>query len=95
MPGEGVNGPGESADWIFFDNYCDAGAAQAVQLKDIKNTTIAGNFFDGSNNKAIALSDASTGTHVGGNKLNSQTSKLITFDDDNEAAGYVGPPPDQ
>ena len=32
LPGEGVNGPGRSADWIFFDNYCDAGAAQAVQL---------------------------------------------------------------
>jgi hypothetical protein len=95
LPDEGVNGPGQSADWIFFDNYCDAGAAQAVQLKNIKNTTIAGNFFDGSNNKAIALSDASTGTHVGGNKLNSRIPKLITFDDDNEAAGYVGPPPDQ
>ena len=96
LPGEGVNGPGQSADWIFFDNYCDAGAAQAVQLKDIKNTTIAGNFFDGANNKAIALSDASTGTHVGGNTLNSQIPKLITFDDDDkEAPGYVGPPPDQ
>jgi Right handed beta helix region len=95
VPAENVNGPGESADWIFFDNYCDDGAAQAVQLKDIKNATIVGNDFEGSNNKAIALSDASTGAHVGGNKLNSQIGKLITFDDGLEAPGYLGPQPDQ
>jgi hypothetical protein len=95
VPAENVNGPGESADWIFFDNYCDDGAAQAVQLKDIKNATIVGNDFEGSNNKAIALSDASTGAHVGGNKLNSGIGKLITFDDGLEAPGYLGPQPDE
>ncbi len=95
IPGEGVNGPGTSVGWTFFDNYCHVGAVQAVQLKDVKNATIVGNAFDGSNNKAIALSDASTGAHVGGNALSSKIGKLITFDDGKEAPGYIGPTPDR
>jgi Right handed beta helix region len=95
LPDEGVNGPGESADWTVYDNYCNTGAAQAMQYKDVKNVTIADNFFDGSNNKAISLSNASTGAHVGGNKLGPNTAKLITFDDGDESAGYIGPTPDQ
>jgi hypothetical protein len=95
LPDEGVDGPGQSADWTLYDNYCDTGAAQAVQFKDVKNVTIADNFFDGSNNKAISLANASTGAHVGGNKLGPKTPKLITFDDGAEAPGYVGPTPDK
>ncbi len=95
LPGEGVNGPGQSIGWTFYDNYCEVGAAQSVMFKDVKNVTIVGNDFQGSNNKAIALADASTGAHVGGNKVSSQISKLITFDDGDESPGYVGPPPSQ
>ena len=95
IPGENINGPGQSIGWTFYDNYCDAGAAQSVQLKDIKNATIVGNAFKGSNNKAIALSDGSTGAHVGGNKVSSNIGKLITFDDGQEAPGYIGPTPDK
>ncbi len=95
LPGDGVNGPGQSADWIFYDNYCDDGAAQAVMLKDVKNATIVGNDFQGSNNKAIALADASTGAHVGDNKLDRRIGKLITFDDGAESPGYIDPKPDQ
>ncbi len=95
IPAEKVNGPGQSLGWTIYDNSCDTGAAQAIQLKDIKNATIVGNFFHGSNNKGIALSDASTGAHVGGNKLSSGIGKLITFDDGQEAPGYLGPTPDQ
>jgi hypothetical protein len=95
LPGEGVNGPGQSIGWTFYDNYCQAGAVQSVQFKDIKNVTIVDNSFEGSNNKAIALSDASTGAHVGGNKLAKRIGKLITFDDGNESPGYIGPTPDQ
>jgi hypothetical protein len=40
------------------------------------------------------LASASTGAHVGGNKLGPKTPKLITFDDGAEAPGYVGPTPD-
>jgi hypothetical protein len=94
IPGENVNGPGQSLGWTFYDNSCDAGAAQSVQLKDIKNATIVGNTFKGSNNKAVALSDASTGAHVGGNEVSSSIGKLITFDDGLEAPGYIGPAPD-
>lgn len=95
LPDEGVNGPGASTGWIFYDNYCNTGAAQAVQFKNVTNVTVADNLFDGSNNKAISLSDGSTGTHVGGNKLGPKTAKLITFDDGTVAEGYVGPTPDQ
>jgi hypothetical protein len=95
IPDEGVNGPGASTGWTFFDNYCDTGAAQAVQFKNVTDVTIADNFFDGKNNKAISLSDGSIGAHVGGNKLGEKTPKLITFDDGTVAAGYLGPQPDQ
>ena len=95
LPDEGVKGPGESTNWTYYDNYCESGAAQAVQLKDITNATIADNHFAGTNNKAIALADASTGTHVGGNTLGPKIPKLITFDDPNVAEGYLGPPPDK
>jgi parallel beta helix pectate lyase-like protein len=93
LPDEGVNGPGESTNWIFYNNYCESDAAQALQFKDVTNVTVAHNFFDGSNNKAISLSDGSTGAHVGGNKLGPKTPKLITFDDDTVAPGYIGPTP--
>jgi hypothetical protein len=95
LPGDGVNGPGQSIGWTFYDNYCQAGAVQSVQFKDIKNVTIVDNAFDGTNNKAISLADASTGAHVGGNKLSKRIGKLITFDDGNESPGYIGPTPDQ
>ena len=95
LPDEGVNGPGESTNWTFFDNYCDAGAAQSVQFKNVTNVTIADNYFDGKNNKAIALSDGSTGAHVGGNKLGPKTPKLITFDDPTVSPGYIGPEPNR
>jgi hypothetical protein len=95
IPDEGVNGPGASTGWTFYDNYCETGAAQAVQFKNVTDVTIADNFFDGKNNKAIALSDGSVGAHVGGNKLGPDTPKLITFDDDTVAAGYLGPKPDE
>jgi hypothetical protein len=94
IPDEGVNGPGASTGWIFFNNYCETGAAQAVQFKNVTDVTIADNFFDGSNNKAISLSDGSTGAHVGGNRLGEKTRKLITFDDGTVSAGYIGPQPD-
>ena len=95
LPGEGVNGPGQSSNWLFHNNYCDDGANQAVMLKNIKNVTITDNNFDGTNHKAIALADASTGTHVSGNRVNPRIGKLITFDDGDESAGYSGPEPDK
>ncbi len=95
LPGEGVNGPGQSIGWTFYDNYCEVGAVQSVQFKDIKNVTIVGNSFEGSNNKAISLADASTGAHVGGNKVAKHIGTLITFDDGQESPGYLGPTPNQ
>jgi hypothetical protein len=95
IPDEGVNGPGESTDWTVYDNYCSTGAAQSMQFKNVKNVTIVDNYFDGDNNKAIALAYASTGAHVGGNRLGERVEKLITFDDDLEEPGYVGPTPDR
>jgi parallel beta helix pectate lyase-like protein len=95
IPDEGINGPGESGNWVFNNNYCDTGAAQAVMLRDIKNAQITNNDFEGKNNKAIALSDASTGAHVSGNTLNPRIHKLITFDDNTVSEGYVGPAPDR
>ncbi|HEY0812524.1 MAG TPA: hypothetical protein VGE11_04530 [Pseudonocardia sp.] len=91
LPGEDVNGPGESANWVFSDNYCDDGANQAMMIKNIKNLSIVNNNFDGTNNKAIALADGSTGAHVGANKLNPRIPRLVSFDDGNESAGYTGP----
>lgn len=95
LPSEGINGTGESTDWIFFNNYCDTNAAQAVLFKDITNVTVVGNRFDGRNNKAIVLDFASTGAHVGGNELGDKTPKLITFDDEKSAEGYIGPAPSE
>ena len=94
IPDQGVNGPGASTNWVYYDNWCESSAAQAVQLKNITDATIADNHFDGRNNKAISLSYGSTGTHVGGNTLNPRIPKLITFDDATVASGYVGPTPD-
>ena len=42
-----MNGPGASTGWTFYDNYCETGAAQAVQFKNVTGVTIADNFFDG------------------------------------------------
>ena len=95
LPQEGVNGPGQSGNWLFHNNYCDDGANQAVMLKNIKNVTITDNNFDGTNHKAIALADGSTGAHVSGNRVNPRIGKLITFDDGDEAAGYTGPEPNK
>ena len=95
LPGEGVHGPGESADWTFRDNSCDTGANQALMIKNIKNVTITGNDFTGTNRKAIALADGSTGAHVSDNRVDPRIGRLITFDDDAEASGYVGPTPDE
>ena len=95
LPTEGINGEGASTGWTFYDNYCNSAAAQAVQLKNITNVTVADNDFDGRNNKAIALANGSTGAHVGGNTLGPKIEKLITFDDGDEAPGYVGPTPDK
>jgi hypothetical protein len=93
LPDEGVNGPGESANWLFTNNYCDSGANQALMIKNIKNVTITDNDFQGTNHKAIALAAGSTGAHVDGNRVNRRIGKLITFDDDASSAGYVGPTP--
>jgi hypothetical protein len=46
------------------------------------------------NHKAIALADGSTGVHVSGNRVNPRIGKLVTFDDEDVALGYVGLPPD-
>jgi hypothetical protein len=94
LPSEGINGPGESTTWMFSNNYCDDGAAQALMIKDIKNVSIINNDFEGTNDKAIALAAGSTGATVIGNKLNPRIHKLITFDDDTVANGYRGPLPD-
>jgi hypothetical protein len=95
LPGEGVDGPGQSANWTFSNNYCDDGANQALMIKDIKNLTIVNNDFEGTNHKAIALADGSTGAHVSGNTVNPRIGIVVSFDDDDESAGYVGPPPYQ
>lgn len=94
LPDEGVSGPGQSVNWVFHNNYCDDGANQALMIKNIKNVTITNNDFQGTNHKAIALADGSTGAHVRGNRVNPRIGKLITFDDADVASGYVGPPPD-
>jgi len=95
LPEEGINGPGQSANWLFHNNYCDDGANQALMIKNIKNLTITDNDFQGTNHKAIALADGSTGAHVSGNRVNPRIGKLITFDDEFESAGYIGPEPDK
>jgi hypothetical protein len=94
LPEDGIQGPDESANWTISNNYCDDGAAQAMMIRDVKNVSIVDNDFEGTNNKAIALADASTGARVDGNKVNPRIHKLITFDDALEATGYSGPQPD-
>ncbi len=94
LPGDGIDGPGQSANWVFTNNYCDDGANQALMIKDIKNISITNNDFEGTNHKAIALADASTGAYISGNRVNPRIGKLITFDDGNESSGYRGPQPD-
>jgi hypothetical protein len=94
LPEQGIHGPGESANWTVSNNYCEDDAAQAMMIRDIKNVSIINNDFEGKNNKAIALADASTGAHVDGNKLGKHVPKLITFDDNTVSTGYVGPKPD-
>ena len=64
-------------------------------LKNIKKVSIIDNNFDGTNRKAIALADGSTGAQVSGNRVNPRIGKLITFDDGDESAGYSGPEPDK
>ena len=61
LPHEGIQGPGQSANWIFSNNYCDDGANQALMIKNIKNLAITNNDFQGTNRKAIALAAGSTG----------------------------------
>ena len=65
LPGRDVNGPGQSLGGPSTTTPATR-APPIGSIKDIKNATIVGNTFTGSNNKAIALFDASTGAHVGG-----------------------------
>ena len=60
-------------------------------IKNIKNLTITDNDFQGTNHKAIALADGSTGAHVSGNRVNPRIGKLITFDDETWRAATSGP----
>jgi hypothetical protein len=92
LPGEHVDLPGQSSTWLFDGNYCDDGANQALMIKDIKNLSVTNNDFEGTNHKAIALADASTGAHVSGNHLNPRIGTLLTFDDDASSRGYTGTP---
>ena len=92
LPSDHVDQPGRSGNWLFDENYCDDGANQAVMIKNIENISIIGNDFEGTNHKAIALADASTGAHVFGNHVNPRIGTLLTFDDDASRAGYVGTP---
>jgi hypothetical protein len=66
----------------------DTASWEAVGVIDIRARRVRQACKD---EKAITLADGSTGVHVSGNRVNSRIGKLITFDDEDVANGYVGP----
>jgi hypothetical protein len=69
LPKEDISGPGQSANWMFSNNYCDDGAARPLMIKGVKNVFIIDNNFAGTDDKAIALAAGSTGVTVSGKSL--------------------------
>jgi hypothetical protein len=92
---EGGSGEGESRNWLFDGNYCDAHAdAQSVALEDIQNVTISNNEMAGTGNKAFALGKGSTGVVVRDNRIGDGYGREVEFDDPSAEEGYQGPPAD-
>jgi Right handed beta helix region len=93
--GKGGGGEGESRDWLFDGNFCDAHAeAQSVAIQDIQNVTITNNTMAGQGHKAFALGQNSTGAVVKGNKIGDGYGREVGFDDESVSKGYQGPAPE-
>jgi hypothetical protein len=92
---DGGSGRGESRNWVFAGNYCDAYAeAQSVGLEDIQDVVIENNDMVGEANKAFALGKDSTGVVVRGNRIGPGYDREVEFDSPSAAEGYQGPPAD-
>jgi hypothetical protein len=90
---DGGSGEGESRDWLFDGNWCDAHAeAQSVALEDIQNVTISNNEMVGEGNKAFALGKGSTGAVVRDNRIGPGYGREVGFDHPSAREGYQGPP---
>jgi hypothetical protein len=90
---DGGSGEGESRNWLFDNNYCDANAkAQSVALEDIQDVTISNNAMVGRGNKAFALGRDSTGTTVRDNSIGDGYGREVGFDHPSAETGYTGPP---
>ena len=86
------SGDGRSTNFVFSNNYCDNGAAQALFIDDVSNVQVINNDVVGKVNKAFAFQNNATGATVTGNRIAPGIRYEVGIDDSSER-GYKGPEP--
>ncbi|GAA5163769.1 hypothetical protein GCM10023321_51130 [Pseudonocardia eucalypti] len=84
------SGVGESADFLFSNNYCQYSAYQAVMLDDIKRMTITRNEVYTKGPKAWAFQNNSTFGLIKDNVIGPDVEYEVGMDDSSKL-GYRGP----
>ena len=84
------SGVGRSANIQFTNNFCQAGASQAVWIDDVQNVKLSGNTIQGTVDKAFGIANKSTGAVIAANKLASGIGFQVGMDSSSKS-GYQGP----
>ena len=95
LPGEGVNGPGQSIGWTSTTT-----TATSARCKPSNSRTSRTPRSSATTSRARTTTRPSPWpmrrpVRTSGNKVSSKIGKLITFDDADKSPRYVGPKPDQ
>jgi Right handed beta helix region len=85
------SGVGRSANITFSNNFCQAGAVQAVKIDDVQGVRLVGNTITGTPHKAFAILNNATGAMVSANKVSSNIGYQVGMDSSSRS-GYQGPP---
>jgi hypothetical protein len=86
------SGRGDSADYVYRDNYCESHASQALEFDDIQRVSVLDNTVVTAQDKAISFQNGATGATVRGNDINPATGYEVGMDSSSRA-DYQGPPP--
>jgi hypothetical protein len=86
------SGDGESADYVYRNNYCDSHASQALEFDDIQRVSVLDNEIVAPQDKAFSFQNHATGATVRGNQINPSTGYEVGSDA-SSGDGYQGPPP--
>lgn len=75
--GGGGGGGGDSRNWVIEDNYFDCYANQTISLRAIHTVAILRNTFAGAGNKAVQITDGTSGVTFDSNILGSRIGTLF------------------